>query len=354
VTSEGRFGPVIDTLTQNLFTGIVAKNVPPAYDVEVTFASETSPFLWAPPEFGAKVLADLNAGSIFFTYVGHGWWDGFDQLHYANKRYPILRGADAEKVDVKGTPPAMFVVACTTARFDDPDTTSVGERLLAQPNGPVAYWGATRICHPAWNALIGRQMAMGLFRSKDARIGEIIRDACDRVVENDPADVQQRLLRLGAGALAAGADMDRLCREGSFMYVLLGDPALKVALPDEDLAVAAKASGTTVAVTASGPDLPDGAGVHLSLEVPRDVMLDLPPLPEKGTDAERFAAIRARHDRANDKALSRGAASAKAGRASATLAVPAGWEDKTAGLIVKAWTIAGGAVRQGAAVLPAK
>ena len=58
-------------------------------------------------------------------------------------------------ITVKGTPPAMFVIACTTALFDDPKIRSVGERLMDRWNGPLAYYGATRVCHPAWNSIVG-------------------------------------------------------------------------------------------------------------------------------------------------------------------------------------------------------
>ena len=35
----------------------------------------------------------------------------------------------------------------------------IGETLLASPGGPIGYWGATRICHPAANTLLGRAIA---------------------------------------------------------------------------------------------------------------------------------------------------------------------------------------------------
>jgi hypothetical protein len=345
VTSEGRFGPQIDGLTERLFTGIVARAIPAAYETEITFASETSPFLWPPAEFGRKVLDDLNAGSLVFTYLGHGWWDGFDHLRYAGKAYPILRNRDVPEVAVKGTPPLFLVVACTTAQFDHPELTSVGERLLARPDGPIAYWGATRICHPAWNAVVGRQLALDLFKDPGARLGEKVRDATDRAVLGSKGDPELWLIRMATQSLAPGEDLDRLYREGAAMYQVLGDPAVRLALPDDDLSVEVAPTATGLAVRARGAGLPDGAEVRLSVEVPRDTILPLPPL-DAADEAARMEQVRARHRRANDKALARATAASRGGEASAELLVPVEWRGKP--LVVKAWSTAGGRVRQGA------
>ena len=347
VTSEGRFGPLIDGLLQNLFENIVNDEIPKAYDVEVTFASATSAYCWPPSHFHEKVIGGLNDGALFYTYVGHGWAEGFDSLHVGNARYPILRSKDVPDVDVKGTPPAMFVVACTTATFDDPDSTGVGELLLARPHGPLAYWGATRVCHPAWNSFIGRQIAMTIFKDPNRRIGEVLDAAVKGVLEPDPADKGRKLIEMGARTLTPGTvPLERILEEGSWMYTLLGDPAVKLALPKDDLAVttapgeAAEGADRPVKVSVSGP-FADGTTVEISIEVPRNVRIGRDPA--KGLSPDD--AMRARHASSNDKALVRGTASAKGGIAEMMLVVPVKWKDQT--LYAKAWCIAGGDVHQG-------
>ena len=346
VTSEGRFGPPIDGLIERLFRGIVATRIPAAYDAEITFASATSDFLWPPGAFNDKVIEGIDAGALFHVYVGHGWWDGFDALRYEGRRYPILRAEDADRIDVVGTPPVMFVIACTTARFDDPSTVSVGERLLARPHGPLAYWGATRICHPAFNSLAGRQIAIEMFANAKRRLGEIVRDAVDAVVAPTGVDPERAMIRAATQMIARGEDLDRLNVEGSRMYGLLGDPALRVPLPQEDLAVQATPSPTSIAATVKAPGLPDGTEVRASLELRRDEMLDLPPFPRDLPPDARDAAIRARHDRANEKALARATVVAREGAASVVFEVPEAWRGKK--LCVKAWAVYGGDVHQGA------
>ncbi len=256
VTSEGRFGPMVDNALESLFTKVVADNISPAYDVEVTFANPRSSYCWPPSRFHEHVISSLNEGSLFYTYVGHGFAQGFDALQVGASRYPILRSSDVPQVSITGTPPAMFVIACTTATFDAPNELGVGERLLARPNGPLAYWGATRICHPLWNSLVGRQIAIDAFLKPELRLGELLNAAVDQVVKPDPArkDPMRGMIELVArGMLAGTVGADRLYLEGSWMYVLLGDPALKLPRPKEDLT-------PTATRTANGP-VRDGGGL---------------------------------------------------------------------------------------------
>ncbi len=348
VTSEARFGPQADALIERLFSQILAQSIPPSFETEVTYASVTSPFCWPPHEFNEKVVRDLNDGSLYFTYVGHGWADGFDALHVGRERYPILRSQDVPQVDVLGTPPAMFVIACTTAQFDDPDHDSVGELLLRRPNGPLAYFGATRICHPIFNSLAGVSLAENLLLGSDRRLGERIRDAVDAVVEPKEKDTRRALIEV-AEKMALGPDEDfqRLYREGQAMYVLLGDPALKLPLPAADLDVAAKTTekGLSIAVTGS---FPAGTEVHVSVETPRDApVAGLAPLPGSPSDPKSAEVMKANHARANDKALWRKTLSGGAGGVGAEAEVPEAWRGKR--LHVKAWAVFGDDVHQGSA-----
>lgn len=349
VTSEGRFGAQIDALIENLFAQVVSTHIPACYDVTVTFATARSPFAWPAPRFNDKVIDELNAGSLFFTYVGHGWWDGFDSLRVEGKRFPILSNAHVDRVAVRGTPPAMFVVACTTAQFDDPERRSIGERLLDRPQGPLAYYGATRVCHPAWNSIVGRQLAMEMFRSGEGRtLGELVDAATEASLGGIPeGDTLRRVIEFGASTMMRGslADLARVKTEGAAMYALLGDPALRLPMPAADLAVEARlldgAPDGVVEVAASGP-LPDGAEVTLALVVPRTVSLPF----ERDPGASPEETMQRRHARANDKTVVAVVARAAGGRAVASLQVPVG--QRTLRLTPVASATLGGEVHVGA------
>jgi hypothetical protein len=352
VTSEGRFGPVIDRLTENLFRNIVAEAIPPAFDIEITFASASSPFLWPPRQFNEKVVGALNEGALFYTYVGHGWAHGFDSLRVGSDRYPILSLPDVPKVNVSGTPPIMLVVACTTAMFDAPRGVGIGEALLASPNGPVAYWGATRICHPAANSVIGRALALYMVQEgEDRRLGDVIRKAWDSVL--DPAavrgDPQQGLIRMVVKGFIGEADMNRLVLEGRWMYTLLGDPALRIAFPAEDIGLDATFvdEGRAMEITVAAA-LPDGTPVTLRLESKRNRNLNRTEPVSNVADPRMADTIRENHRRMNDWTLAEATVTLEGGKATMRLAQPVSNRTR----ILKAIARTTDQVHQGAVVIP--
>jgi hypothetical protein len=354
IASEGRFGPGIDAAIEMLFKKVVA-GLPASMDVQVTFARAASEYGWPAAEFNQKVIGDLNAGSLYFTYVGHGWWNGFDDLRVEGRRYPILKSEHVTQVDINGTRPAMFVIACTTALHDDPAIRSVGERLMDRWNGPLAYFGSTRVCHPVWNSILGRQLAIESFAAPGRRLGEIIETAVRLShAKPDPkaTDLESTNRRAIEGIAASmlrntKVDIDRLKDEGASMYVLLGDPALKLPYPKEDLTVAAERTAQGVSVTVTGP-IPDGTEVFAAVEVPRTTTLAL----ERDTAWSPEETMRRRHARSNDKSLASANAIAKGGRATFTFAAGADRTDQP--LFAKAHAVFGDDVHEGSVELPPK
>ncbi len=340
ITSEARFSPVIDALIERTFRGILAREVPAAYDIEVTYANARSPFLWPPAELSTKVVEGLNDGALFFTYVGHGFEKGFDTLQVGDKRYGIFHVRDVERVDIGNTPPVVFVLACTTAMFDGLRGDGVGEALMKRPNGPVAFWGASRICHPIYNAFVGQAIASNLGREgAPRRLGPLL--ALARAQAPGLAGRYGPLIRM----LPAVDDLPRHFDEGGMMYVLLGDPALKLALPQDDVAldvsfeVPLAEMVVDVAVAA-----PDGTEVHVSLEAPRNVDRTKPvPVPDP-SDPASWPTIRKNHALMNDRAYERTTVKLKDGKAQARFA----WRDPPFEVVVKAWCIAKGDVHHGA------
>ena len=352
ITSEGRFGALIDQLTERLFRNVVAEAIPPAFDIEITFASASSPFLWPPRQFNEKVVGAINDGALFYTYVGHGWAHGFDSLRVGRDRYPILSLPDVPKINVTGTPPIMLVVACTTAQFDTPRGVGIGEALLANPNGPVAYWGATRVCHPAANSVIGRALALHMVQEgEDRRLGDVIRKAWDSVL--DPASVksdpQQGLIRIVVKSFIGEADMDRLVLEGRWMYTLLGDPALRIAFPVEDLRVSTAfvEDGSAMDVTVEAP-LPDGTEVTVRLETKRNRNLNTTTPVDNVNDPRMADTIRENHRLMNNWTLATTRVTLKAGTGTVRLPQPVSKRTR----ILKAIARTEGQVHQGALVIP--
>lgn len=361
LANEARFGPVVDRMIEGFFRGLVARAVPPDFDVELTFASARSPYLWPPREFNDKVIGDLNRGALFYTYVGHGFAQGFDSLHVGRERLPVLHLADVERVAVRGTPPVVLSIACTTAEFDHPTRAGLGEALLARPAGPIAYVGATRVCHPAGNTFLGRSFARAMFRdgvSGTRRLGDVWADARDEVLDSRHDDrTELALLTVGTlSVLPPGTSLERVKREAFWLYNLLGDPATRLALPEAPLTVAVRRDGEALEVTVTGA--PEGAQVRVDLLLPRGRgHPDRPPTPvAEPMSPEAAPAIRTNHERANDCGVRSATARAAAGPLSVRLSPAAGersLSDPALGGVfhVRAWCSSPGSVRLGSTTL---
>jgi hypothetical protein len=349
VTGEGRFNPAIDALIERYFRSLLAEHVPPAYRVEMTYANPRSPFFWPAPELGDKVVSDLNAGPLFYTYVGHGFAQGFDWVEAAGARWPIFHLKDVARVEARGLSPSVLVFACTTAIFDLLQGDGVGEALMKRPHGPVAYFGATRICHPAPNAVFGRALALQLLAGGRGRtLGEILDRARDEMLSSRRTSIEEGLISVSLPA--ADRDLGRLYREAAHLYVLLGDPALVPALPADDLEVAVETldEGARLRATVKGP-LPEGAEVSWALEGTRAYVPDDLPAAKDPTDPAEAEKVRLTHALANARSFASGTARVAGGRAVVELEVPEPARGHT--LVLQVASLSGGDVHQGATTI---
>lgn len=308
VTSEGRFGPMVDGLLEHAFRQVVTQHIPPVYDIEITFANPRSPYLWPPAEFAAKVVSTMNEGALFFTYVGHGYEKGFDTMRVGKQRFPILDLEAAKAIDVTGTPPVVMVLACTTAMVDGLAGPGIGEALISRPRGPIAYWGATRICHPAANTLLGLQLAEAFGSAEPGtRLGPMLDTARDAALGG--AGGIWRAAAIGAfGVMRAQGydiDADRLLLESSWMYGLLGDPATRLPVPERGLELDVKPTpdgGIEVVVRDLAANGAATKGAQGEVRLARNRSAPLPTLEPiaNAADPTLAEAIRRNHARANE------------------------------------------------------
>ncbi len=112
------------------------------------------------------------------------------------------------------------------------------------------------------------------------------------------------------------------------MFVLLGDPALRLPRTPRDLELTAPAplkAGATVVIKGRAPARLEGARVRVTLERPvSSVPDDLQPLPQAPDRAEeRDRIMLANHERANRFVLVQGEAVIRSRRLEVSLTVPA-------------------------------
>ena len=150
-----------------------------------------------------KLLADLNAGALLLTYTGHGaidTWSKEDLL--TSSQISLLSNGDRL--------PLVVVLNCLSGFFHhvDIDYSLSEEFLRAENKGAVACWSPSGFGFPWAHALLARHLFSILLEDQEVLLG---------------------------AALARTKIATLTERPGAWdhieMYNLLGDPALKIALP---------------------------------------------------------------------------------------------------------------------------
>jgi hypothetical protein len=299
VTGEGNFGALVDEVLERQFYSVVTGKIPPAYDIETAYAKPASKYCYYPPKFGANALRMLNEGSLFFTYVGHGYREGFDDVRYKDEEYPIFDPKSVKDVDVRDGLPIMVVIACSTGEYDSISGDCIGESLFKRRRGPVAFIGGSRVTQPYGNGLFGTKLVEHIFAPGAGTLGEALWAAKASVVGKDSSP-----LRLQADAIASAIQgptaLEPMRKDVILHYNLLGDPALKVRRPADSVEMTPHGfpgPGRTFFVTGKAPDGP----VEVTFECARDKFAHPTDL-QGGTAEEQLSR---RYANANNKVVVR-------------------------------------------------
>ncbi len=318
--STAGFGDEADAEIEAMVFKVV-EEIPYDFDITLTYAKQTSPYVFVPERFSDKVYDRINEGSLMVTYVGHGYESGFATLRWSGADFPILDTTQLGKVAVTHKSPLLTLIACLTGKFTE---DSVSERLLRTAKGPAVVFASTEVSHPYANAIFVRELSQVLTKTRAPTVGELFVQAKRRSIEN--GDPLRQQIELVAGFLLDEATRESLRRSHLYMYTLFGDPALRIPYVRERVDIAspgAATPGTNLAVTAAIPNVPSGSA-RVSLEAARSTIPgELVAVPPDG-DPTRDSVIEQNYATANRHAVAETTASYEAGSLAATLAVPAG------------------------------
>jgi hypothetical protein len=142
-----------------------------------------------------------RAGAPLVSWVGHG---GVDVISNTS----LLTASDAPSLTTNGQLPLFVAMTCTINRFELGDVESLGAALTRAPNaGATAVWSASGLSVHADAEQVERSFMMRAARTPDARIGDlVVQSLADNVA----------------------------LRDTGRLYLLLGDPAIRLALPAEN------------------------------------------------------------------------------------------------------------------------
>lgn len=152
------------------------------------------------PDATDAINQRVEKGSLIVNYIGHG-----GELGWAHER--VLQISDILKWKNNNNMPLFFTATCEFSRYDDPKMTSAGELVFLNANGGgIALLTTSRLAYQAPNMVLNNSFFNNVFVKKNGKyptLGDLM-----RISKND-------------------AGNNYAIRN----FVLLGDPALRLAYP---------------------------------------------------------------------------------------------------------------------------
>lgn len=153
-----------------------------------------------------KIMQEINSGELLVHFLGHGgryiWRTGPPD---PRKNHDLFTLDNVEALNNAGRLPMVLSMTCYSAPFDNPTEDSIGERFLREPDS-----GAIAVFAASWR------------NAPDAAFSKTLLQ-----------QLVQPGVRIGDAIMQAKNETDNRAMIG--MYNLLGDPALALQRPREQL-----------------------------------------------------------------------------------------------------------------------
>jgi hypothetical protein len=322
VAGVGGFGRVADTVLEMGAKQLIGSGLPTVYESTMTYASLHSPYCPDPRRLAETTLARLNEGSLVWVYIGHGHPLSLDQMRTHDGPQRIFDVRDVPQLQCAAGSPIAFFMACYVGAFDA-QRDCLGEEMLRAAGGPVAVVAGSRVTMPYAMSILATGMLDECFEKRTPTIGQALLAAKRRLVLEQPSDTRRASLDWIARVLSPKPDQlaeERL--EHVHLFNLLGDPLLRLRYPQAmRIACSDKANaGSEIRVEGVSPI---AGQCRVELIVPRDRLAFTPPAQlESQNSAERFDAMQAMYNRANDPRLASAVVDVAAGDFETTLTIP--------------------------------
>ncbi len=165
------------------------------------------------PDVNTAIINQLFNGTLLFNYTGHG---GYQRL--ADEA--VIDQDVLNKISNQNKLPLFITATCDFAPYDDPTKTAIGSQLLTQnSNGAIALMTTTRIVFAFSNRIINNNYLNIALRSnatgKYLTLGDAVKLAKNYTYQTFPDITNNR------------------------KFTLLGDPAMKLAFPENKLQLTA-------------------------------------------------------------------------------------------------------------------
>jgi hypothetical protein len=316
------YNPLVDRMVESLAMSRLAK-LSPMWTGRAIYSNPQSRFCLPDGLLHQRAERYVRDGEAITLYLGHSNATG---LYGGEARY--LDREDWSRLDIARGKGVFFTFGCYGCQLKGEDGEGYGVAAIRNANGPAAVAGSHGICFAAMVQLA----ADGLFESTLAksppeRLGDSWLALLNGLARGKIDDFTYRLLDTVDGDKSIPQATQR--REHLEMFVLLGDPALRLPRMDSDVVLSTEKKivpGEKFAIRGTVPQRLAGARIRLTLERTVDSKpenLQEVPNSTRANAAERDRILLANHERANRFVLDKREAKVEDGCFQATLEAPA-------------------------------
>lgn len=330
------YNPVVDRLVESAAFARLDR-LHPAWTGRAIYTNPRSRFTLPDRLVRPMALDYLRDGQAFLLYLGHSNAGGL----YAGPTAAFLDRDDWRQLRL-GAPGSVFVTfGCNGCQLAGRDGEGYGVWAVRNPHGPAAVIGSHGICYAAMVQLASDELFQRAFAGAPAPcVGDLWLAALRGVARGSIDFVSYRLLDAVDGDPSVPQPTQR--QEHLEMFVLLGDPALRLPTVADDLTIQPSSRqvtpGGVLQVCGVLPPRLHSARVQVWLNrTPGSVPGDLEPLSAAAGPA-RDRVLLANHRRANDFTVVHTEDVAAQGRFTVQLQLPARLPGTRLVLRVRAFT----------------
>ena len=344
----GNFGFFADKAIEMATRQLLTQQLPPEYSIQMAYASRSSIYCPAPPDFGLEAIDAMNRGGLFWVYIGHGHVQTLDYIPHRDEYYKIFTTDEIPQIACSGLPPIAVMLACYIGAFDSV-SDSLAEELIKRPNGPIAVIAGSRVTSPYGMGTFATELLGNVFNPTNVAPTTEVGSNNLSEMTHEPERPTGGVPRMGLAILrakqqAAGQGShagNRKLLDGfaSMLYPIkvdlreerlehlalmnyFGDPLLQI--PNRESFEIRHPDvvppGSDVCVEA---EIPFEGDLTLTLQYRRDrPPFGLHPVSQDGSDEQHFLELNATFKKANQVVLSTIQSHVKEGTTKLTLQVP--------------------------------
>ena len=222
------FSPTVDSFCTMLLLAQVGHRAPAWVAPWLISADPAHPLCGWPPDHGRMFTGQLKRGGVLAVMIGHGMPDHFHSMRFRDATIAYTK-TEAAQLATGNPGPPLVIICCHCGSFAG-RRNSLAESLVLMRGGPCAVVGATTESHPLPNYFTAISLLKGLSRNEE-RLGSLWL-AVQRDALRSRNFLMEAVLRGVEGKLEENLDVAKLRRDQILMYALLGDPAMRLHLPE--------------------------------------------------------------------------------------------------------------------------